>query len=203
MKGLFLIFDESAKKLKDIRTLTVAGVLLAMAVILRGLGIPVTQEVRIEFSFLPICVIGMLHGPVVCAMANVSRDLIGFIIDTKSARGYSPQLSLIELAIGIVYGLLLYKKTVGFRRNDYLKIFAARLIVVGILNVCVRSYLLYTIYTNTDFSLFTATSEMWTAFGIYAFPRFVKAAVQFVFDIILLFTVLPAAEQAYLRVRAR
>lgn len=199
MKGLFLLFSKSAGKLKDVRTITVTGMLMAMAVVLRWLSVPITPDVRVVFSFIPICIVGMFYGPVVCAMANVSIDVIGFIIDTKNFRGYSPQLSLLSVVIGIVYGMILYKRVLKPQWSDILRVFAARLAVVLVLNVCVRSYLLYTMYVNSSFSLFTADVNAWTAFGAYVSPRFIKAAVEFPVDMVLMAAVIPAAQQAYIR----
>lgn len=201
MKSSLLgIFSDSSKSLKDTRTLATAGIMLAMALVLRGLSVQVTEDVRIVFSFVPICIIGMLYGPAVCAMANVSLDIIGFIIDTKSARGYSPQLSLLSVAVGLMYGFILYKRSsLKPCKSDILRIFLARLAVVVICNVLVRSYLMYTMYVNPDFSLFSGDTGMVQAFMIYLQPRIIKSAVEFPIDIVILTVTLPVALQAYSR----
>lgn len=199
MKRLFNRFSDSAKCLRETRTLTTTGVMLALAVVLRSMSVPITEDIRIVFSFVPICVIGMLYGPVVCAMANVSLDIIGFMVDTKTMRGYSPQLSLLEFVIGTVYGLILYKRTAKFCGRDIAKIISARLVVVGILNICVRSYLMYTMYVNPGFSLFAADPAQRQAFLLYLDPRIVKSAVEFPVDIIIMSVMLPVSLQAYSR----
>lgn len=200
MKSLFEVFSDSSKSLKDTRTLATTGIMLAMALVLRGLSVQVTEDIRIVFSFVPICIIGMLYGPAVCAMANVSLDIIGFIIDTKSARGYSPQLSLLSVAVGLMYGFILYKRSsLKPCKSDILRIFLARLAVVVICNVLVRSYLMYTMYVNPDFSLFSAEVRQWQAFSVYLQPRIIKSAVEFPIDIVILTVTLPVALQAYNR----
>ena len=199
MKSLFNRFSDSAKSLRETRTLTTTGVMLALAVVLRSMSVPITEDIRIVFSFVPICVIGMLYGPVVCAMASVSLDIIGFMVDTKTMRGYSPQLSLLEFVIGIVYGLVLYKRTAKFCGWDIAKIITARLLVVGVLNICVRSYLMYTMYVNPGFSLFSADPAQRQAFLLYLDPRIVKSAVEFPIDIIIMSVMLPISLQAYNR----
>lgn len=200
MKSLFEAFSDSSKSLKDTRTLATTGIMLAMALVLRGLSVQVTEDVRIVFSFVPICIIGMLYGPAVCAMANVSLDIIGFIIDTKSARGYSPQLSLLSVAVGLMYGFILYKRSsLKPCKSDILRIFIARLAVVVICNVLVRSYLMYTMYVNPDFALFSADGRQWQAFAVYLQPRIIKSAVEFPIDIVILTVTLPVALQAYNR----
>lgn len=200
MKSLFEVFSDSSKSLKDTRTLATTGIMLAMALVLRGLSVQVTEDIRIVFSFVPICIIGMLYGPAVCAMANVSLDIIGFIIDTKSARGYSPQLSLLSVAVGLMYGFILYKRSsLKPCKSDILRIFLARLAVVVICNVLVRSYLMYTMYVNPDFSLFSGDVRQWQAFSVYLQPRIIKSAVEFPIDIVILTVTLPVALQAYNR----
>ncbi len=51
MKGFFALFKESAKELKSIRTLTTAGVLMALAIVLRATSVQITPEVRISFAY--------------------------------------------------------------------------------------------------------------------------------------------------------
>ena len=66
MKSFFYLFYESFKSLKDIRTLTTTGILIALSLAIGFFSIDVTPDLRINFAFLAICTIGMLYGPVVC-----------------------------------------------------------------------------------------------------------------------------------------
>ncbi len=200
MKSFFNLFTDSAKSLKELRTLTTTGMLLALAVAIRSLAIQITLDIRIVFTFLPICVIAMLYGPVVCGISTTALDIIGFIIDNKSARGYSWELAMIVLLSGVFYGIFLYKKDISkIDLKSILSILLARGSVIVICNIVLNSYFLYHLYINKDFSVATLFegSEMRTAFLTWWTPRITKNLVQFPIDAVLLAIVLPAANTAY------
>ncbi len=198
MNGFFSMFKRSAMSLKELRTLTTTGMLLAMAVAIRSLAIQVTPDLRIVFAFVPICVIAMLYGPVVCGMSTVALDLIGYFIDNKSARGYSPQLAAVVMLSGVIYGIFLYREKI----NMYM-IILARSAVVLICNVCLNSYFIYTLYINNKFSIFGSDSKMWDTFFTWMWTSFriPKNLGLLPLDMIILVVVLPAAMLAYKRVR--
>lgn len=203
MKSFFNLFTDSAKSLKDLRTIATAGMLLAMAVAIRSLGIQVTPDLRIVFTCVPVAIIGLLYGPVVCGMSTFALDLIGFLIDNKTARGYSPELAAVVILSGIIYGIFLYKRTIKPQWSDLVRVALARLCVIVFCNICLNSYFLYTLYINPDFSLFGATAEMRDAFAVWISPRVIKNLGQFPIDFVLLATVIPAAQAAYSKVRAQ
>lgn len=200
MKSFFNLFTDSAKSLKELRTLTTTGMLLALAVAIRSLAIQITLDIRIVFTFLPICVIAMLYGPVVCGISTTALDLIGFIIDNKSARGYSWELAMIVLLSGVFYGIFLYKKDISkIDFKSIVSILLARGSVIVICNIILNSYFLYHLYINKDFSVVTLfeASDVRTAFLTWWTPRITKNLVQFPIDAVLLTIVLPAANTAY------
>lgn len=200
MKSFLSLFTDSAKSLRELRTLTTTGMLLALAVAIRSLAIQVTLDLRIVFTFLPICVIGLLYGPVVCGMSTFALDLIGFIIDNKSARGYSIELALIVLLSGVFYGIFLYKKDIGkLSFKNIRSIIFARGSVIIICNILLNSYFLYSLYINKEFSVITfiGNSGLRNAFLTWWTPRITKNLVQFPVDVVLLSVVLPAASIAY------
>lgn len=197
MKGFFSMFRRSAESLKDLRTLTTVGMLIAMAVAIRSLAIQITPDLRIVFTFIPLCVIGMLYGPVVCGMSTLALDIIGFIIDNKAARGYSPQLGLVVVLTGVIYGIFLYREKINM-----VFVVLSRTIVVFVCNICLNSYFLYSLYINKDFSVFTADKDAWDVFITWLWTSFrlPKNLAELPLDLILLVIVLPAAMTAYKRV---
>lgn len=200
MKSFLSLFTDSAKSLRELRTLTTTGMLLALAVAIRSLAIQVTVDLRIVFTFLPICVIALLYGPVVCGMSTFALDLIGFIIDNKSARGYSIQLALVVLLSGILYGIFLYKRDIsGLNLKNVISIVIARGSVIVLCNILLNSYFLYSLYINKDFSVtaFISNSDLRNAFIAWWMPRVSKNLIQFPVDAVLLCIVLPAAHIAY------
>ncbi len=201
MKSFISLFTDSAKSLKELRTLTTTGMLLALAVAIRTLSVEITVDTRIIFTYLPMCVVGMLFGPVVCGMSTFALDIIGYIIDNKSARAYSMELAVVEVLIGILYGVFLYKKNIeGVNPKAVLYSLLARGLVIVICNLCIRSYLLYSLYYNKDFSIMSFFNDSETTNAFFAWwwtTRFSKNIIQLPIDIALLSVVLPAANTAY------
>ena len=89
MKSFFLLLSDSASELKKISTLTVSGLFIALAIVLRNLTINISADLRINFAFLGVMIIAMLYGPVVSIMANASVDIIGYFLDGFKARDYN------------------------------------------------------------------------------------------------------------------
>ena len=200
MNSFFSMFKRSAESLKDIRTITTTGILLAMAVAIRSLAIHITPDLRIIFTFVPLCVIAMLYGPVICGMSALALDIIGYVIDNRGARGYSPQLALVIVLMGVIYGCFLYRDKISF-----LMIILARGIVVLVCNICLNSYFIYSLYINKNFSIFTADKEAWDLFITWLWTSFrlPKNLAELPLDFAILIIVLPAALTAYNRVTKR
>ena len=197
MNSFFSMFKRSAESLKELRTITTTGILLAMAVAIRSLAIHITPDLRIIFTFVPLCVIAMLYGPVVSGMSAVALDIIGYIIDNRGARGYSPQLAAVVLLTGVIYGCFLYRDKISL-----VMIILARGIAVILCNICLNSYFLYSLYINKDFSIFTADKNDWDMFITWLWTSFrlPKNLAELPLDFIILIVVLPAALTAYNRV---
>ena len=190
--------------MKELRTITTTGMLLALAVAIRTLAIEITPDIRIIFTYLPLCVIGMLFGPVVCGISTFALDIIGYIIDNKSARAYSMELAMVEILIGVLYGIFLYKSEIeGVNFKTVLRSALARGSVIIFCNLIIRSYLLYVLYYNKDFSImsFFTDSSMSNGFLVWWTPRIAKNLIQLPIDVVLLTIVLPAANAAYKTVR--
>ena len=206
MKSFFSKFTDSAKSLGEIRTITVTGMLLALAVAIRSLGINITADARIVFTCVPISIIAMLFGPVVCGMSTFALDIIGFLIDNKSARGYSIELSLVVILSGIIYGIILYRADIRCTKSDIkgsvmsiLRIMLARGLVVLICNMMLNSYFIYSLYVNKDFSVFTSLGDknMMNQFMTWFVASRLPKNVTYPDDIMLLSIVLPSANFAY------
>ena len=206
MKSFFSKFTDSAKSLGEIRTITVTGMLLALAVAIRSLGINITADARIVFTCVPISIIAMLFGPVVCGMSTFALDIIGFLIDNKSARGYSIELSLVVILSGIIYGIILYRADIRCTKSDIkgsvmsiLRIMLARGLVVLICNMMLNSYFIYSLYVNKDFSVFTSLGDknMMNQFMTWFVASRLPKNVTYPVDIMLLSIVLPSANFSY------
>ena len=87
--------------------ITMSAVMTAFAVVLcRFLGFPPDGAYRIELSFLPVAVVGMMFGPVWSGMSYAAADLIGAALFT----GVNPFITLCKLLFGVLMGAAFYGK---------------------------------------------------------------------------------------------
>ncbi len=199
MKSFFLLFSDSAKELKKVSTLTVSGLFVALAIVLRNLTINVSADLRINFAFLGAMIIGMLYGPVLSIMGSVSVDIIGYFLDGFKARDYNFGLLLVKIIAGLIYGVMLYKKTTN--KSLIVNTVIARTIVVIICQLILNSIVLYYCYQNKNFPFMSASE--WSAFGIWMVPRLIKNGIMFPIEIALSVMILPMAKQTYIKVFMR
>ena len=140
MTAFFSLFKDSANELKTVRCLTITGIFVAISMVLETFTIEIPYA-KINFAFLAIAVIGMLFGPTVCLIAGAMCDIVGFIV--HPAGGFLFIYILIAMLQGLIYGLLLYKKS-----GKQVMIFAvvARLLDVLIINLCLKSFISFLSY---------------------------------------------------------
>jgi len=108
MKSFFSTFKDSAAELKNIRCLTVTGILVAIFIILDMFSIRIGDFIKVNFAFVALASIGMLFGPVPAMLAALAGDLIGCILGGQAPL---PLLSLTAVSEGLLYGIMLYKRT--------------------------------------------------------------------------------------------
>ena len=95
-------------RLKDVRVLTAAAMLLAVSVILSFFKISITEVMEIRFSNLPVAVAGMLFGPGVGCAVGALSDLLGYVV--RPTGPYFPGFTISSALSGVIFGLLLHKK---------------------------------------------------------------------------------------------
>lgn len=196
MESFFNLFKDSSSELKKVSTLTVCGVLMALSIVLRNMAINITADLRITFAFLGIMAIAMLYGPVVCVIANVGVDVIGYVLDGYKARDYNLGLLAVKIVIALIYGLFLYKRTTG--KSIIISSIVSRIIVVVLCNLVLNSAVLYYCYTNKNFPFMSASE--WTAFRIWFTPRLIKECVMLPIELVMISVILPMISQAYKRI---
>ena len=130
------MFRESAGNLRQPRALALSGMLLALEVVLALFSIPIGGTIRVSFGFLAIGLSGALLGPVPAMLQAVLADFLGMVVNPMGA--YFPGYTLTALLVGLVYGLLLYRRTPSWKW-----VLAAQLIVNIALHI-----LLNTLWTS-------------------------------------------------------
>lgn len=149
MRNLLDSFQQSAKDLRRVPTLAIAGVLIAMAVILASVIIYLSTTLRVSFSFLPLAVGGMLFGPVVGGVMGAAIDILGYFVHPSGA--YFPGFTISTLLTGVLYGCFLYKKTVTWKR-----VLLASAVVTVLVNLLLNPFWLSILYHQPFIVLFSA-----------------------------------------------
>ncbi|MGX8688855.1 MAG: folate family ECF transporter S component [bacterium] len=153
------------EKLKDVRYLTTAGLLLAAATVLGFLKIPITQLIELRFQFLPVAMAGLLMGPAVGGMVGALTDILAYLV--RPTGPYFPGFTLSSMLTGLIFGLILYKKPLTVTR--LLLAQAAETVLVSML---FNSFNLSLLYGNPFPAVFAA--------------RFLKCLVMFPVNALLL-----------------
>lgn len=88
--------------------LAVLGVLTALCIVIAMLSIRPNDSIKITLTFIPIVIAAYIYGPAGAGTVAGLADVIGCII--KPHGMIYPPITLTEIAVGIVFGLLLHKK---------------------------------------------------------------------------------------------
>ena len=137
------------KRLKDTKVLTTSALLLALAVILGFFKIPISDVAEIRLQFLPVACAGMLFGPAVGGITGGLTDVLAFLV--KPTGPYFPGFTITGIIQGVLYGLILYKKTPSLKR-----IFIAVLLDSLIIGLILNTVCLAILYGQAVYAVFTA-----------------------------------------------
>ena len=150
--AFFLNFKNSARELKSIKCIVTIGMLLAAAVVLDGFGsIRIGDAIKINFTFLPLSMIGILFGPVAGFFAGLLTDIIGYLVNPVGA--FIPWLVLITGLEGLIYGMVLYNVSGEKTVKTVIRIVAARFAVCAVCNLTLNTMALYSFGFITGESL--------------------------------------------------
>ena len=139
MKKFVTLFTDSARELKSVRTITTMAMLAAVAVILGYFSIEYGQLIRIGFSGIPNGIVDYLFGPVAGAVFHGALDIIKYLM--KPTGPFCPQLTLVVMLAGVLYGCFFYKKKLTIWR-----VLAAKFVVMLICNVILNTLCLQVLY---------------------------------------------------------
>ena len=186
MKNFVSLFTDSAKEFKSVLAIAVTGMLIALSYILESFTIPLGNS-KINFAYIAIAVIGMLYGPTISFFAGGICDAVGFLAYPQG--GFLPIFTLIAMLQGVIYGILLYKKT---PKKLVLSAIIARVADVLIINMVINTYacIHYGYVASQSLKVIIST-------------RLVKNLIQLCADIPILLAVLPACLIAYSAITVR
>lgn len=105
MKWFLSLFSDSANELKKLTTITTVGIITALGIALEYLVFNVSDTLQIKFSFLAVALIAMLYGPVASIISAGILDIVSGLLHG----GVWPELVLVKILAGLIFGICLYK----------------------------------------------------------------------------------------------
>lgn len=191
---IFRMFRESAAELKNLRCVTVTGLLIALSMVIESFTINLGFA-KINFAFLALAAIGMLYGPSVSIMAGAVCDVLGYLVAPEG--GFFAIYTLIGAFQGLIYGMIAYRKQPKRTGRAYdvemsFRLVAARIVDVLIINLVCNTAANYHYGFLRDRTLGAAIAA-----------RVVKNLLELPVDIVLIAVVLMAVLKAYQSVFGR
>lgn len=141
-------FFMNSKENNYLTTVVCVAFLIALDIILtRFLSIQ-TQFLRIGFGFIPVAVAGIAYGPVWGGICGAVGDILGMLIYPSGA--YFPGFTLTAALTGVIFGLILYRKT------SFVRVITASAAVCIILNLLLDTLWLDIMYGSGFIALLPA-----------------------------------------------
>jgi len=133
--------SEMTANFKNVRTLSLTAVLIALTIIGNGVTkIPLTMGLEIRFGFVFLSTIAYLFGPVVTFAAGFITSALTFLL-FPSGFAFDPRFDLNAGLAGAIYAVFLYRKNY---KSEYFVIWivAAKFFVNLVCNVFINTALL-------------------------------------------------------------
>ncbi|WP_303857424.1 folate family ECF transporter S component [Aminicella lysinilytica] len=125
-----------SKNNKTVTLVTLAFMIALEIILTRFLSVDVAGVARIGFGFIPVAMVAIMYGPWFAGGAYALGDILGMLIFPKGA--YFPGFTLTACLTGIIFGLILYKKEITWKRS-----LLAAVIVVVTMNLFLDTYWLH------------------------------------------------------------
>ena len=168
---------ESAKNIKNLKVLCASALLSALYVALYAVKIPLGEQLRITFTFVPIAIAGWLFGIFPAMLVGAVGDIIGCFLFPQGA--YFWGYTVTALLTGLIFGLFLYKRE---GKSIIWFVIISKLLVSLLLNVGLNSY--------------WATFFIEKSFFVIMSGKLVKNAIMLPVEILVLFAVIEGISRA-------
>lgn len=127
------------------KKIILAGLLLGLLLVLSRFVSIKTSILVISFSFLPIMISAYLLGPLYSCLIAALGDLIGALLFPFGE--YFVGFTIIQGLVGLVYGLLLYKKDGFFTGKKLIfRLIISSILVLGVIELLLMSLMLHFLY---------------------------------------------------------
>lgn len=174
---MFKNFKDSAKNLKNLRVLCATALLCALYVALYAVKLPLGEQLRITFTFVPVALAGWLFGIVPAVCVGALGDILGCTLFPQGA--YFFGYTLTSMLSGLIFGAFLYKRE---PKKLIWYVIISKLLVSLLLNVGLNSY--------------WATFFVPKSFFVIAWGKLIKNALMLPVEIIVLFAVIEGLKRA-------
>lgn len=174
---MFKNLSESAKNIKNLRVLCATALLSALYVALYSVKIPLGEQLRITFTFVPVALAGWLFGIVPAVIVGALGDLLGCWLFPQGA--YFFGYTLTSMLTGLIFGLLLYKRDSK-----------------GIIWYVILSKLLVSIILNTGLNSYWATFFVSKSVFVIMWGKLVKNIIMLPVEVLVLFAVIGGLNRA-------
>lgn len=162
------MFKDSFGELKNLKTLAMASMLLAIAVVLGFYTLQLTEFIKIGFAYIANELAGMMFGPVVGSLIGGLADVLKYLVNPTGP--FFPGFTISGFLGGLIYGIVLYKKPLSIKR-----VIVANALVTVFINLLLNTYWLTLLYGNAFMALFPA--------------RIIKQLVMLPIEVILFYAV--------------
>ncbi len=98
----------AAGEFRSVRSLVVAGLMTALSIVISGIYIPVAENLRLMFTFVPMGIAGMVCGPLVGMVVGLVSDLVGIVVHPSGP--FFPGYTLSAILGALVYSLAFYRQ---------------------------------------------------------------------------------------------
>lgn len=112
--------------------LSVTALLIALNIAISSFFIPVGENLRVYFSFIPTSIACLMGGPIMSLCYGFCVDILGFIIHPSGA--FFPGYVLSSMLGALIYSLFFFRQ-----RITILKLFLCKLMINILINICLGS----------------------------------------------------------------
>lgn len=124
------------QKISKTTAVAIAGLLIAIATLLSFTSLPINNFLQIRLTSIPFAVAGFILGPAYASIIGAIADVLGHF--ARPTGPFFPGFTLSNIATGIIFGLMLYKK----------KTAVWRVLIAAIINAVIVGLLLNTLWLS-------------------------------------------------------
>ena len=107
----------AAREFRSPRMLVFAALMLALRIVLGMLIVPVGDNLRMLFKFIPDCIGAMIYGPFMGMCVGGLGDILGYVIFPTGA--FFPGYTVSAILTNLVFALFLYRREISFANSVF------------------------------------------------------------------------------------